>query len=240
MDNEFALMYEEENVLYRAWRSPIKGFCATYFLERVGDEANSPEKIVVKWPNVQLYRDYWDIVKVAMEVRKRFDGTDIDGSLAQFLLCDVSNGYIVSDYSEGLSLAEIMKGDAKRNREVCEIVDFCRTLVVRALWIVTEMNAQGVIHRDFKPDNLICKNLFGDDLVLIDLDFMALSHSKRSWNCDGTSKYQSLGVIEGQNFAAGRDMYALAMTCLEMLESFLRLRCCRMTMRSFLHISWQI
>jgi len=218
----------------------LKGFCTTHFFERVGDEIKAPDKIVVKFPNMRAHPDYLEIVKVVMGVRELFYGTDIDGSLARFLVCDLDKGCVVSDYTEGLSLTEIMRGHDMRNREVCEIVDFCKDLVVRALWIVTEMNAQGVIHRDFKPDNLICKNLFGDDLVLIDLDFMALSHSKRSWNCDGTSKYQSLGVIEGQNFAAGRDMYALAMTCLEMLESFLRLRCCRMTMRSFLHISWQI
>jgi len=217
----------------------LKGFCTTHFFERVGDEIKAPDKIVVKFPNMRAHPDYLEIVKVVMGVRELFYGTDIDGSLARFLVCDLDKGCVVSDYTEGLSLTEIMRGHDMRNREVCEIVDFCKDLVVSALWVVTEMNSKGVVHRDFKPDNLVCKNLLGD-LVLIDLDFMALSHSKRSWNCDGTPKYQSLDVIDGQNFSAGRDMYALAMTCLEMLESFLRLRCCRMTMRSFLHISWQI
>lgn len=73
--------------------------------------------------------------------------------------------YIVMDYIDGLTLAEMIRRDDPWLRDERNIVKMLRELVD----VVDYLHCQGVVHCDIKPDNIMI-TARGRNLVLIDFD----------------------------------------------------------------------
>lgn len=76
--------------------------------------------------------------------------------------------YLVEEYIEGLSLTQEL------NQVKCCTVNQVKFLLEEILDILSFIHAQGVIHRDIKPDNIIRR---GSDGKLVLIDFGAVKET---------------------------------------------------------------
>jgi len=125
-----------------------------------------------------------------------------------------SRMYLVMEFAEGRSLRAVTKG--QRRLPVSEALDIAAQ-IGRAL---VYMHAQGVVHRDLKPDNV----LLGADGQIKLLDFgIAMDEAARrlTWfglsPPMGTPDYMAPEQVRGRRGDARTDVYALGTLLYEMI-----------------------
>jgi serine/threonine protein kinase len=130
--------------------------------------------------------------------------------------------YLVMDLADGPTLAELIRltGPMPWRRAVVLAQQMCRGL--------SHAHSQDIVHRDFKPDNVIIEYAAGDELVRI-IDFgIALTprdnESPRLTNIGfslGTPAYASPEQALNQTLDHRADLFALGVTLYEMLAGVL-------------------
>jgi serine/threonine-protein kinase len=121
------------------------------------------------------------------------------------------SAFLVMEYLEGRSLRQIMDERTHSDRELLRIL-------LGAMDGVRAAHAQGVIHRDLKPDNIfVCKGPSGryDDPKVLDFGIARLPHSDLTDLTNvgltlGSPFYMSFEQLQGARDLDGRaDLYAL-------------------------------
>jgi hypothetical protein len=118
---------------------------------------------------------------------------------------------IVMEYVEGESLADALRRGPLPQRRVAEIA--------RELGqALDHVHANGVVHRDVKPANVLLRN---DGAVkLVDLGIAVSvdqTRMTRSGTVLGSAAYMAPEQLEGGEVGPGTDVYALATVCFEAL-----------------------
>ncbi|MBF8190310.1 serine/threonine protein kinase [Nonomuraea sp. K274] len=146
------------------------------------------------------------------ETRRRFlREAEVAASVAAFCTARVlgtglvdERPYIVSEYVPGPSLDELVKRDGPRTGSGLE------RLAVSALTALASIHAAGVVHRDFKPANVI---LGPEGPVVIDFGIArALDHVTSSAHVQGTPSYMPPEQFTDQPLSPASDMFSWAGT----------------------------
>jgi serine/threonine-protein kinase len=130
--------------------------------------------------------------------------------------------FIVMQYLEGESLAQRM------DREVLS-VDAALTIIEQAAEGLSEAHAQGIVHRDIKPQNMMITSR--GQLKILDFGLAKLMRSSESVDNDaptapilskpghviGTMPYMSPEQVRGENLGASSDIFSLGVSLYEML-----------------------
>ncbi|MDX6743560.1 serine/threonine-protein kinase [Actinocorallia sp. A-T 12471] len=120
---------------------------------------------------------------------------------AQVLDADVDGDrpYIVSEYVPGVALQDLVEREGPRGGAALE------RLAVSTLTALTAIHGAGIIHRDFKPHNV----LLGDDGPRV-IDFgiaRALNVTSHSHNI-GSPAYMSPEQLSGRQLTAASDLFS--------------------------------
>lgn len=120
--------------------------------------------------------------------------------------------FLVMEYLEGKSFKQVMNERKTSDREIVEIM-------LRAMEGVRAAHAQGVVHRDLKPDNiLVCMGPSGhyDDPKVVDFGICRLSAESGLTDLTqvgvtlGSPFYMSLEQLQGARDLDGRaDLYSI-------------------------------
>ncbi|WP_219469956.1 serine/threonine-protein kinase [Nonomuraea rhizosphaerae] len=146
------------------------------------------------------------------EVRRRFlREAEVAASVAAFCTARVlgtgmlgDRPYIVSEYVPGPSLDALVKRDGPRSGSGLE------RLAVSTLTALASIHQAGIVHRDFKPGNVI---LGPEGPVVIDFGIArALDHMTSHAHVAGTPAYMSPEQLTDQAVSAASDMFAWAGT----------------------------
>jgi serine/threonine protein kinase/Tfp pilus assembly protein PilF len=130
--------------------------------------------------------------------------------------------FIVMQYIEGESLAQ------KMDREVLT-VDTALTIAEQAAEGLAEAHAQGIVHRDIKPQNLMITSR--GQLKILDFGLAKRMRSSETVDNDaptapilskpghviGTMPYMSPEQVRGETLGASSDMFSLGVSLYEML-----------------------
>jgi serine/threonine protein kinase len=112
--------------------------------------------------------------------------------------------YVVSEYVPGMSLAEAVAADGPRTGHALQ------RLAVTTLTALAAIHRAGVVHRDFKPGNVI---LGGEGPVVIDFGIaFADGHSTTGSGLVGTPAYVAPEQIAGQPPSTASDVFSWACT----------------------------
>ncbi|WP_181449340.1 serine/threonine-protein kinase [Nonomuraea aridisoli] len=112
--------------------------------------------------------------------------------------------YIVSEYVPGPSLEELVKGDGPRTGSGLE------RLAVTTLTALTSIHAAGIVHRDFKPANVI---MGPEGPVVIDFGIaLAANTAAGTTGPLGTPAYMSPEQFDDQPLTPASDMFSWAGT----------------------------
>ena len=121
------------------------------------------------------------------------------------------NQYLVQEWVEGESLAHIINHQGV----VCEseVTQILRSLLL----ILTFVHEHHIVHRDIKPDNIICRQ----DKTLVLVDFGAAKvletkYSAQTGTVIGSPEYIAPEQLRGKS-VFGSDIYSLGVTCLYLL-----------------------
>jgi tetratricopeptide (TPR) repeat protein len=119
---------------------------------------------------------------------------------------------IVMEYVEGEPLSRLLRRGPLRPEEVCRMVcDLGDAL--------DHVHAQGIVHRDVKPGNVLIR---GDGLTkLVDLGIATatdISRITRSGVVLGTAAYMAPEQLEGKEVGPATDVYSLAAVAFEALS----------------------
>lgn len=146
------------------------------------------------------------------EVRRRFlREAEVAASVAAFCTARVigigmlgERPYIVSEYVPGPSLDALVKSDGPRSGSGLE------RLAVSTLTALASIHRGGIVHRDFKPGNVI---LGAEGPVVIDFGIArALDHMTSSAHVAGTPAYMSPEQLTDQHLTGASDMFSWAGT----------------------------
>ncbi|MFD1542012.1 serine/threonine-protein kinase [Nonomuraea guangzhouensis] len=146
------------------------------------------------------------------EIRRRFlREAEVAASVAAFCTARVlgtgmagERPYIVSEYVPGPSLDALVKTDGPRTGSGLE------RLAVATLTALASIHRAGIVHRDFKPGNVI---LGPEGPVVIDFGIArALDHMTSNTELAGTPAYMSPEQLTDQPLAAASDMFSWAGT----------------------------
>ncbi len=131
---------------------------------------------------------------------------------------EAGNFYLIQEYIAGESLASAIAKNHKFNS-----ADICQILA-SLLPVLQFMHAQGIIHGDLKPENIITRSPLGlktvslDGLVLVDfssaqlLSIIGVDQPQVS----GSPEYAAPEQLEGQPTFAS-DLYSLGVICIHLL-----------------------
>lgn len=122
--------------------------------------------------------------------------------------------FFVMEYLEGKSLAEILEeeGQIEEVRTIEILVQVCEGLAAA--------HAQGVIHRDVKPENIfVVESPRGEVVKLLDFGVALYieNQQKRSKYVEGTPSYMSPELIRGHPLDGRSDLYSVGIVGYEML-----------------------
>jgi serine/threonine protein kinase len=132
------------------------------------------------------------------------------------------NWYIVMEYVEGVTLdKKLEQVGALSHQEATPIFK-------QMLAALDHAHQAGVIHRDFKPGNVMIK---ADGQVKV-MDFglakiqtsASISRSTKTEHIGGTLYFLSPEQVEGKPVDQRSDIYALGMTCYEVLAGYMPLK----------------
>ncbi|MDP4500557.1 serine/threonine-protein kinase [Nonomuraea turcica] len=112
--------------------------------------------------------------------------------------------YIVSEYVPGPSLDELVKRDGPRTGSGLE------RLAVSTLTALASIHSAGIVHRDFKPSNVI---LGPEGPVVIDFGIArAIDHVTSNTSLLGTPAYMSPEQLSAETLTPASDMFSWAGT----------------------------
>ncbi|WP_460366369.1 serine/threonine-protein kinase, partial [Actinocorallia lasiicapitis] len=134
-------------------------------------------------------------LEVAKQVARFCTAQVLDADL------DGDRPYIVSEYVNGVSLQESVEKEGPRSEAALE------RLAISTLTALAAIHQAGIIHRDFKPHNV----LIADDGPRV-IDFgiaRALNVTSHSHNV-GTPAYMSPEQLNGQQLTAASDLFSWA------------------------------
>lgn len=125
--------------------------------------------------------------------------------------------YLVQEWVDGLTLTEKVQKEGVLKNEVAQ------GILIQCLSVLDVVHAQGIIHRDIKPDNIILRESDGQPVLI---DFGAVKETMNT--TISPDNYQASSIVIGtQGFMpseqfAGRpvfssDLYALALTVIYLL-----------------------
>ncbi|SEG97851.1 Serine/threonine protein kinase [Nonomuraea solani] len=146
------------------------------------------------------------------ETRRRFlREAEVAASVAAFCTARVlgtgvvdERPYLVSEYVPGPSLDELVKRDGPRSGSGLE------RLAVSTLTALASIHGAGVVHRDFKPANVI---LGPEGPVVIDFGIArALDHMTSNTQVAGTPSYMPPEQFTDQPLTPASDMFSWAST----------------------------
>lgn len=146
------------------------------------------------------------------EIRRRFlREAKVAASVAAFCTAKVigtgmvdEQPYIVSEYVPGPSLAELVKSAGPRTGSGLE------RLAVSTLTALASIHRVGIVHRDFKPGNVI---LGPEGPVVIDFGIArALDHTTSNTQLAGTPAYMAPEQLTDEPVTAASDMFSWAGT----------------------------
>merc|ERR1712003_482871 len=84
--------------------------------------------------------------------------------------------------------------------------------------VLDHLHAQGILHRDVKPENLMFQRRGSNDVALIDFDFAArLAPGEKLQQRCGTVGYVAPELLTGQDHDAKADMWSLGSVVYSML-----------------------
>ncbi|MEV1245447.1 serine/threonine-protein kinase [Nonomuraea sp. NPDC049750] len=146
------------------------------------------------------------------EIRRRFlREAEVAASVAAFCTARVigtgmvdERPYIISEYVPGPSLDALVKNDGPRTGSGLE------RLAVSTLTALASIHRAGIVHRDFKPGNVI---LGPEGPVVIDFGIArALDHMTSNTQLTGTPAYMSPEQLSDQPLTPASDMFSWAGT----------------------------
>ncbi|WP_433512320.1 serine/threonine protein kinase [Nonomuraea sp. CA-143628] len=146
------------------------------------------------------------------EIRRRFlREAEVAASVAAFCTARVigtgmvdERPYIISEYVPGPSLDALVKNDGPRTGSGLE------RLAVSTLTALASIHRAGIVHRDFKPGNVI---LGPEGPVVIDFGIArALDHMTSNTQLTGTPAYMSPEQLGDQPLTPASDMFSWAGT----------------------------
>ncbi len=169
--------------------------------------------VAVKVPHLQYESDvaFYERFKREEQIGQRL----VHPNIVRVLAPDKkSRMYLVMEFAEGRSLRAVVK--AKSPFPVEEALEITRQICAALVY----MHAQGVVHRDLKPDNV----LVGDDGKVKLLDFgIAMDEAARRLTWFGlspplgTPDYMAPEQIRGRRGDVRTDVYALGTMLYEMI-----------------------
>ncbi|HSL70215.1 MAG TPA: serine/threonine-protein kinase, partial [Longimicrobiales bacterium] len=120
---------------------------------------------------------------------------------------DETNGFVyyVMAYVEGETLAERVR--TRGPLPSAEAARVCREVA----WALSHAHANGLVHRDVKPDNILLEHGSGRVLVT-DFGIAAVVHDTASGEITGTPEFMSPEQALGKEIDARSDLYALGVT----------------------------
>ncbi|MFC6085938.1 serine/threonine protein kinase [Sphaerisporangium aureirubrum] len=146
------------------------------------------------------------------EPRRRFlREAEVAASVAAFCTARVlgigitdEQPYIISEYVPGPSLEQLVKSDGPRTGSGLE------RLAVSTLTALASIHRGGIVHRDFKPANVI---LGPEGPVVIDFGIArALDHMTQNTHLAGTPAYMSPEQLTDHPLTPASDMFSWAST----------------------------
>ncbi|MFI6449946.1 protein kinase [Streptosporangium amethystogenes] len=161
-------------------------------------------KVAIKVLHVRMATD--------PEVRERFmREAEITRRVAAFCTAQVLGGgivgdrpYLVSEYIPGPSLKELVTGDGPRTGSGLD------RLAVATLTALAAIHRAGIVHRDFKPDNVI---MGPEGPVVIDFGIArVLAATTTRSGLVGTPAYLSPEQLDGHQAGTASDVFSWAAT----------------------------
>ncbi|WP_051752485.1 WD40 repeat domain-containing serine/threonine protein kinase [Streptosporangium amethystogenes] len=161
-------------------------------------------KVAIKVLHVRMATD--------PEVRERFmREAEITRRVAAFCTAQVLDGgiagdrpYLVSEYIPGPSLRELVTGDGPRTGSGLD------RLAVATLTALAAIHRAGIVHRDFKPDNVI---MGPEGPVVIDFGIArVLAATTTRSGLVGTPAYLSPEQLDGHQAGTASDVFSWAAT----------------------------
>ncbi|WP_405393427.1 serine/threonine-protein kinase [Microbispora hainanensis] len=133
--------------------------------------------------------------RVALFCTARVLDVDMDGD----------RPYIVSEYVEGLSLAELVRREGPRD------ASGLARLAISTMTALTAIHEAGIVHRDFKPSNVL---LGPEGPVVIDFGIAKVldATSTQSSTVVGTPSYMSPEQVAGAPVGPASDIFSWAVT----------------------------
>jgi serine/threonine protein kinase len=128
--------------------------------------------------------------------------------------------YLVMDYLEGLSCADLIKKEGKID------VERCLSIFIQACDALADAHERGIIHRDLKPSNIMIVKENGDDCVVKVVDFgiaKIVSEGGESLKLTNTGEvfgsplYMSPEQCMGQTLDPRSDIYSMGCLMYEAL-----------------------
>ncbi|MFC0863815.1 protein kinase [Sphaerimonospora cavernae] len=118
---------------------------------------------------------------------------------------DGDQPYIVSEYVEGLSLAELVRREGPRD------AGGLARLAISTMTALMAIHEAGIVHRDFKPSNVL---LGPEGPVVIDFGIAKVldAASTQSSTVMGTPSYMSPEQVAGASIGPASDIFSWAVT----------------------------
>ncbi|MBK7401108.1 MAG: response regulator [Myxococcales bacterium] len=126
--------------------------------------------------------------------------------------------YFAMELIEGRSLFELwmVHVQAQRAMPVARTVD----IIAAAARGLSVAHAQGIVHRDVKPENIMIEDDTGR-VVLVDFGVALDSHGPNDGMIYGTPEYMAPELLGGAPASANTDQYGLALVAYELLTGAL-------------------
>lgn len=199
MTPEIGVIYDNR---YKLIKQLGKGGFASTFL---AEDLKTESKVVIKLPDVMQLGDpaVYERFRREISIGKILDNPDIPKALT---FSEGNPPYIVMEYAEGESLADIMR------RKKYFSVDEAVKLTVNLLKTLYYCHQKGIYHRDIKPENLMLG--LDDHLKIIDFGISNIKGSPRVTyrgfsSLTGTPEYMAPEQIKGERGGPETDIYAV-------------------------------